>query len=396
MAHKKIAASLVAFGLLAMLVIGVTMRAQGAQAAPADDHQSADRAVASYNALQQYFYQHDGSHLYLEWYPKGDGDNSYSYEWPFSQARIGAIDLANMAYGVGSSYIADVQDRAIGQENYWNAKGGTTSLPGYDSYAVAPYGGGGDMFYDDNEWVGLADIQTYLTNGDQQALARAKQIFALVVSGWDSNPTHADPGGVFWTQASWSHDRNTISNMPGAELGLRLYQITHDQSYLDWATKMYDWTNKYLLAPNGLYYDHVDLQGNVNKDQWSYNQGVPVGVNVLFYQITSDQTYLDRAEKLANAALQFYVADGGLYTQPPYFNSIFFKNLLLLQSVNHDKRYVRAMQDYADQMWQHFRNPTTGQFHFNKPGQTQALEQGAMIQIYAVLAWNPDDYHLLY
>ena len=56
-------------------------------------------------------------------------------------------------------------------------------------------GNGGDKFYDDNEWVGLAKLQLYLTSGDKAALERAKAIFKLVVSGWDTDASHPAPGG---------------------------------------------------------------------------------------------------------------------------------------------------------------------------------------------------------
>lgn len=354
-----------------------------------------DRALASYNTLQTYFYKQDGSHLYLEQYPVQSGDNTYSYEWPFSQAHIATIDLVNLPGRDGLNFLPALAERSIGQEHYWNTTG-ATNLPGYDSYPRPPYGNGGDKFYDDNEWVGLAKIQLFLMSGDRAALERAKQIFALVVSGWDTDASHPAPGGVFWTQASWSHDRNTVSNMPGAELGLRLYQITRDHSYLDWATKMYQWTNDHLLAPNGLYWDHIDLAGNIEKTQWSYNQGVPVGVNTLFFLVTGDRTYLQRAENIASAALQFYGTNNALYGQPAPFNSIFFKNLLLLSSVNHNQSYVQAMQTYANNVWNNNRDASTGLFHFNGAKTTQMIEQAAMTQIYAVLAWPPSRYGILY
>lgn len=351
------------------------------------------KATASYDVMQKYFYEHDGSHLYHEQYPVATGDNTYSYEWPFSQAHIATIDLASLPGIQGRLYLGELKDRELGQERYWNTTG-ATGLPGYDSYARPPYGTGGDKFYDDNLWVGLAKIQLYKLTGDRAHLERAKQIFALVVSGWDTDATHADPGGVFWTQASWSQDRNTVSNMPGAELGLRLYQLTGNRYYFDWAQKMYDWTNKYLLAPNNLYWDHVDLTGTVEKTQWSYNQGVSVGAGVLFYQVTGNPTYLRRAQTTAIAALEFYATASSLYQQPAYFNSIFFKNLLFLQSVNHDPRYLKAMQAYADQVWDNYRDTTTGLFHFAGSTETQLLEQAAMVQIYAILASNPNQSHI--
>lgn len=378
--------------LLAMSVALVSMTATPAQAKGRKGNES--RAITSYQAMQKYFYKQDGSYLYAEQYPSASSDNAYSYEWPFSQAHIATIDLSYIP-GTGHNYQSDVFDRSQGQERYWNTTG-TTGLPGYDSYPRPPYGNGGDKFYDDNEWVGLAKVQLYKMNGDASALARAKQIFDLVVSGWDTDSTHPAPGGVFWTQATWSNDRNTVSNMPGAELGLRLYQATGNQYYLDWSRKMYDWTNAHLLAPNGLYWDHIDLAGNIEKTQWSYNQGVPIGVNVLFYEITGDVTYLHRAENIASAALAYYGTDNRLYGQPAFFNSIFFKNLLLLQSVNHNKQYVEAMQAYADKVWDTYRDPATGLFHFNGSQSVQVIEQAAMTQIYAVLAWTPAQYRVLY
>jgi uncharacterized protein YyaL (SSP411 family) len=379
-------------GLLASTALGIV----GSPMIVAYAHKNTwSRARASYDTMQQYFYVNDGSYLYHQQYPVAQGDNPYSDEWPFSQVHIATIDFANLPGNAGGHYWDALKDRWLGQERYWDTTG-ATGLPGYDSYPLPPYGNGGDKFYDDNEWVGLAAIQLYKMTGEQIVLERAKQIFSLVVSGWDTDTSHVDPGGVFWTQALWSRNRNTTSNMPGAELGLRLYQLTGDQYYFDWAQKMYEWTNMYLLAPNGLYWNHIDLMGTIDKTQWSYNQGVPVGVNVLFYEVTGDITYLRRAENIANAALNYYSTDKNLYLQPPYFNSIFFKNLLLLQSVDQDQRYVTTMQDYADQVWNTYRDATTGLFYFNGSQSTQLLEQAAMTQIYAVLEWSSLQYHILY
>ncbi|MFI6932771.1 glycoside hydrolase family 76 protein [Streptomyces sp. NPDC050287] len=341
------------------------------------------RARAAYAALDKYLGTTDGSGLVREQYPAASGDNAYSYEWPFSQAHIAALDLA----AVDKPYESELAARAKAQEHYWNAGGGTTGLPGYASYPVAPYGSGGDMFYDDNEWVGLAKVQRHLQTGDKAALARAKEIFALVKSGWDTDASHAAPGGVFWTQATWSNDRNTVSNMPGAQLGLRLHLITGESDYLDWSRRFYDWTNTHLQSPGALYWDHLDLKGTIEKTIWSYNQGVPVGVNVLLHRATGDRVYLRRAQQIAEAAYAYYVTQGRLFSQPVFFNSIFFKNLLLLESVTGDGTYHRAMADYADQVWSTMRDPATGLVHFDSSGGTQAIQQAALAQLYAVLAW---------
>lgn len=373
---------------------GMLARTAGAAplpaSSPADGRgkmRNAERAVATYDALQRYLYVGDGSGLYHEQYPMTPDDRPYSYEWPFSQAHGATLDLTGIPR-TGRDYVDDLADRAAAQEHYWHPEGGTTGKPGYDSYPRGAYGGGGDFFYDDNEWVGLIKVQQHLMTGDKAALARAKEIFALVVSGWDTDPSHAAPGGVFWTQATWSTDRNTVSNMPGAELGLRLYLVTGDTTYLSWSQRMYDWTNAHLLAPNGLYWDNVKLDGAIDATQWSYNQGVPIGVNVLLHKATGDAVYLQRARAVAAASLDLYVGQGRLDAQGAPFNAIYFKNLLLMESVVGGTTYRRAMQDYADHVWAERRDPATGLMRFADNAVTQAIEQAAMVQIYATLAWQ--------
>jgi hypothetical protein len=386
--------------VVAVLAAGtVSAASPGAAARPTDPARAqspattnAFRATATYASLERYFGTADGSGLFHEQYPVASGDNPYSYEWPLSQVHVAALDISAVDPGYRDKLAA--VDGA--QEHYWNAAGGTTGVAGYDSYVVAPYGAGGDLFYDDNEWVGLEKVQDYLQHHDRAALSRAEQIFTLVRSGWDTDQSHADPGGVFWTQAPWSQDRNTVSNMPAAELGLRLYLITGRRAYLDDARRFYDWTNAHLQSPDGLYWDHVNLTGDIDTTFWTYNQGVPIGVDVLLYQATHDRTYLARAERTADAAYAYYVTGDRLRSQPVYFNSIFFKNLLLLESVTGGARYRQAMADYADWVWTTARDARTGLVHFAAGGATQAIEQAAAAQIFAVLAWPRSSWPALY
>ncbi|MBZ2196225.1 glycoside hydrolase family 76 protein [Occultella gossypii] len=384
-------------GTAAAVLVGSLALSAPAGAEPArQPHRvQVERAVASYEAMQEYLYADDGSNLYLERYPLGGEDRAYSFEWPFSQAHIATLDLTGIPGRLGNGFADDLADRAVGQERYWNADGGTTGLPGYDSYPRAPYGDGGDMFYDDNEWVALAKVQEYLATGDQAAFDRAVEIFDLVISGWDTDPSHAAPGGVFWTQAPWSTDRNTVSTMPGAQLGVRLYMITGEQHYLDWALRFVEWTDEHLLAPNGLYWDNIKLDGAIDERHFSYNQGVPIGTYALLYEATGDEQYLARAESIAVASYTYFVEEDRLNEHEIFFNSIYFKNLLLLESTTGGHRYRDAMEEYADHQWEQVRDPETGLFPVD--GTTTALlDQAAMVQIYATLAWPRGQLEILY
>jgi hypothetical protein len=235
--------------------------ARSQPATPTNRGVYARRAQESYAALQRYFYDPEHS-LYLGTYPRVGG-NPWAYVWPFSQAMIGTQAMAGLP-GVGKNYVDDVEDRYDALELYWNEE--TADPPGYDSYLRPPLGHGGDIFYDDNEWNALGRIQRhYMTPGGHPAgLDRIAEVFDLVVYGWDTNPDHPAPGGVFWTQADWSDDRNTVSNAPGAQVGLHLYRATGDEYYLDWSIKMYEWVRGCLLAPNGLYWDNINLDGETD------------------------------------------------------------------------------------------------------------------------------------
>lgn len=360
----------------------------------------AERAVAAYQAMQRYFYQ-PNVQLYIDPYPHTSG-NAYSYLWPFSQALVATLDVAGLP-GSGSQFAADVQARLAGLAHYWNpapqshnppSPPAPPSPPGYASYVLPPLGQGGDLFYDDNDWVALAFAQRYQMANDPAALSQAEALFKLVVYAWDSNTTHPCPGGDYWTQASWSHDRNTISNAPGAQLALRLYLVTQDATYLDAAKQRYDWVNTCMLAPDGLYWDHIDLAGNVNKTLWSYNQGMMIGAGVLLYQATGDATYLQRAEQLAQAALAFYGQAGRYFTQPVIFNAIFFRNLLLLDAVRPDGRYQEALREYSDTLAQAV-DPATGLLTIQPYSGIPLLNQAGYVQLNALLAWHRSQYHLL-
>jgi hypothetical protein len=381
---QRIAGGLLAVGMLAAMHVP-SANAQAEAGQGTGPGTAAARAQASYQALNKYF-EVGQQGLLLEEYPNHQ-QNPYSYVWPYSQAAIAAENLAGIP-GAGRKADQEAQRKLEAYELYWND---TTTPKGYDSYLRPPLGHGGDKFYDDNEWIGLHLIQHYQRTGDRSSLARAKEIFALVVHGWDTDPTHPCAGGVFWTQAPWSQDRNTVSNGPGAELGAHLYLLTRDKSYLTWAKKMYEWTQKCMLAPNGLYWDHIDLKGTIEKTQWSYNQGVMLGAGALLYKATHEKKYLADAKALAKASLAFYGTEDRLWKQPTRFNAIYFKNLLILDSIAPDRSYKAVMKAYSDRAWKEARDPATGLFHFVE-GPVQLLEQAGMVQIDALLAWPRSRY----
>ncbi|HYA67603.1 MAG TPA: glycoside hydrolase family 76 protein, partial [Acidimicrobiales bacterium] len=154
-------------------------------------------------------------------------------------------------------------------------------------------------------------------------------------------------------------------------------------SDLSWATRMYDWVNSCLAAPDGLYYDHVNPGGSVNTTIWSYNQGTMVGAGVLLYQITSSSSYLTAAESTAASAVSYFGTGTALQDQGPAFNAIYFRDLFLLGQVQPNSAYSTEAQAYATSMWT--QRASSGLFLQN--GQTNGVDGTApMVEIYSLLA----------
>jgi Glycosyl hydrolase family 76 len=387
----------------------------------------ADHAIATYVAMQQYFYAPnvypgDASSLYVEDYPQSG--NRYSYLWPFSRALVGTITLSGIPPSLdgGLDYQPDVNDRLTGLSHYWDAE---ANPPGYDSYVTAPFGGGGDKYYDDQAWVGLALAQEYRLTQSASALSDAENVFSFVYpGGWDENSGDVDPGGTFWVQQGvgmglTNHDRTTTSNAPNGELAFRLEQLdpSHHASYETAAAKMYDWVNQYLYnvhtnptdpeAPNPEYdpsepplvFDKVH-DGQIEKALWTYNQGTMIAANVAAYQDTRETDYLTEAEALAKASLEHFTEAEYVDTQPAPFVAIYFRGLLVLYAATSNTtlraQVLQAAQTYADEAWNDYRN---GQnlFHLpSSPGSSyRLLDQGALLELYAALAWEPSDYDTL-
>jgi hypothetical protein len=365
------------------------------------------RAESAFAGLRRYFSVGSAS-LYREVSPARGGDPPTAYHWPFSQAMAAALDMA----GLSESHRRGLGEWTRGLDHYWDGAP-QFGLPGYDSAVRRPYGDGGDKYHDDNAWTGLNLLRLHRMTADANALLRARQVFALLASGWYPEKRGArtgTTGGIFWKQQTpteTNHDRNTVSTAPAAELGLRLFQLTNRQEYLDAALTMYRWVNATLRDADGLYWDHVSIgaRGELRMDttRWSYNQGTMLGANLLLHQITGEAAYLDEARTIARAALGIYgCADGcdetsAIFTQDPPFNAIFFRHLVAL-AAHGEESGVRAMADCAERIWNdariHQQSKGGSRFAF-EAGRARLLDQAAMTQIFACLAWPHDQYDLL-
>ena len=350
-------------------------------------HGDPERALVAFQAMQKAYYV-KGTGLYA--------GEPYSYMWPFSQALAATVSMAGIPH-LGISLTQELHARIVGLHDYLDTSNSgapegtfTSTLTAFDGAVAPPVGSGGTKYYDDNDWVGIELVRLYKLSRSPSLLAGAETIMAFEMAGWQTSPELGCPGGLPFSNAAANDERNTVTTAPAAELATQLYRITHTISYLQFAEMAYAWVRQCLLQPNDLYADHVNREGVVEPMLWSYNQGTMIGAGTLLYQATGNGNYLNQARQTAAAALSYFTPER-LGSEIPFFPSIYFRNLLYLDSVTHEPPGPKIAQGYVDYAWQRLRLKND-LFVAGSPPTAQLLVQAAIVQIYALLSSPASSY----
>lgn len=122
-------------------------------------------------------------------------------------------------------------------------------------------------------------------------IAMAQAVFNMMVARWDNTTCG---GGLRWQIFTWNTGytyKNSIANGCFFNIASRLARYTGNQTYADWATKIYEWeTSVGLIAPNYAVYDgKSDLQNCTSVDhlQFTYNQGIYLFGAAMMYNFVS-------------------------------------------------------------------------------------------------------------
>lgn len=321
----------------------------GVRAAAADD---AARARVAYAAMERTFFspRHND-------YRDRVGGPVGSHAWPFSQAFAATLEVAPLE-GPKNPLAPVLRKRfELLDRRFRNGQ----------LYTATPHG---YVYYDDNEWIALDQLDWNNLEAHPKAVREAAQVFTAIVAAWSADTTWGCPGGVPWTTVPGEQSRNTVSTANAAVLGLRLYQLDPEPSLLQWATRMLSWLDQCLLAPNGLFWDNIQPNGTVDQNEWSYNQGSVMEAYRLLYLATGNPVDLARAESIADLTLAAFSSRWQL--EPPQFAAIFFRRLLNLAALDGRANYIASAQAYANQLW-------------NRPRHS-LLQQAALVQLYATVA----------
>ena len=176
----------------------------------------------------------------------------------------------------------------------------TSSLAAFDGTVAPPTGPGGTKYYDDNEWVGIELVRMYELTHSTAALGSAEAIMAFVMAGWDTDPEHVCPGGMPFSNSSENNERNTVTDGPGAELAVRLYQLTGNVAVpAVRGTGLQLGAHLPARAPTACTPTTSARTARSRATYWSYNQGSMIGAGVLLYQVTHNCAYLCQARQTA-------------------------------------------------------------------------------------------------
>ncbi|KAK3079774.1 hypothetical protein LTS18_003943 [Coniosporium uncinatum] len=177
--------------------------------------------------------------------------------------------------------------------DYWYYTGDTTYNANTTAGLLAQVGPNRDFMppnqtktegNDDQAFWGMAAMSAAEVNypnppSDQpQWLALAQAVFNTQAPRWADGTCG---GGLKWQIFAFNNGytyKNTISNGCFFNMAARLGRYTGNQTYFDWAERMFDWTAAIGLMSNDYHFfdgtsDDINCT-QINHIQWSYNAGV--------------------------------------------------------------------------------------------------------------------------
>lgn len=120
-------------------------------------------------------------------------------------------------------------------------------------------------------------------------------------------------------------EQNSISNGCFFNIAARLARFTGNQTYADWADKIYDWMEKTdLISPEGQVFDGASIDDGckkIDKAEWTYNLGIFVHGSAVMYNHTGggdnkNNKWKPRVEAFLNHTEQFHFIDGIIVERP--------------------------------------------------------------------------------
>lgn len=150
-------------------------------------------------------------------------------------------------------------------------------------------------YLDDSGWWGITWLKMYARTKDARYLDTARAIHAHMAKNWRPDKG----GGVLWCEDADKQKPNAITNSLFLILSTRLYTVTKEPAYLEWAEKTLSWFREQKLYDGTAIVDAPSHKG----DYWTYNQGTYLGGLIALWEATSKPEYLNEAARVAETIL---------------------------------------------------------------------------------------------
>ncbi|KAF3031973.1 hydrolase 76 protein [Didymella heteroderae] len=176
-----------------------------------------------------------------------------------------------------------------------------------DSNAFMPANQTRSLGNDDQAFWGMAAMSAAenklpdLGKGRPSWLSLAQAVFNTQKSRWDETTCG---GGLRW-QIFFFNDgydyKNTISNGCFFNIAARLYKYLGDDTYSQWAERIWDWeTSVGLITRDHYFFDGAWATDNCTSfdyKQWTYNAGVHLAGAAAMWNVTQSDVWRNRLEK---------------------------------------------------------------------------------------------------
>ncbi|KAJ4403634.1 hypothetical protein N0V82_010623 [Gnomoniopsis sp. IMI 355080] len=153
-----------------------------------------------------------------------------------------------------------------------------------------------------------------------QWLALAQAVFNTQAARWDTSNCN---GGLRWQIFTWNNGfdyKNSISQACFFNIAARLALYTRNETYADWAYKVWDWMieSKFMQQDTYYIYDgaHVaDNCANITPYQWTYNPGAFLLGAAAMYNYTAEgdpdneNLWKERVEGLLGGIDVFFIGN---------------------------------------------------------------------------------------
>jgi len=355
------------------------------------------RAYDTYLAIEKLYGVTSGptAGFFNENYPKGAGDLSASFLWPYDGLMSGVALLNKLGYEVGYA------EKIERYEAYYR----NLSVGGYGSQTDGR-NGGGDRFYDDNSIIGLNLVEAYKQLKDSKYLDRCARIVKFLKSGEDD----VLGGALWWCEGQKNKPGSSDSNKPACANGyaqwflLSYYDIcptAEKADVLAFAKRLYKWERENLLdSSDQTYWNDRNADGSINKTKWTYNSGAMIAAGTRLYHITGEKHYLDEAIATAKGAYGCFVKNrdkmGMAYPlNDPWFTIKLVRAYMELEpDFATASEYIKVFTKNLDYAWEHARS-TNGLFYENWSGSRNAdrdksllMQDAALESLTAIALYN--------